>query len=501
MPNDQLNARPKTTSENYDAIVVGAGPGGSTIAALLSKDGYRVLLVDKNLRAGGRMMTIQRDGFYYEMFPINCVPARNSLYERVLKELDKESLVDVIIPKNVGILIYEDSNGHMRQWVMGSSNLGLLKTLGIHLWNFKDLFETIKVLKEMATMPPEKIDKFYDISAIDYFDNFSLPKSLYTYILATFSEGSFEMTADKVSAAEMIKLFQTTVKNSGGRYYQGGVGHVFEVISSFVPEHGGDMLFNTRVKKINVDENHVTGITIEDDQTFFAPIVVSNAGIKQTVLKLVGAEYFSQEYVQRVKNYEVNLACAGFRWVLDKPVLEYSTYIYYPEGCVVKYDYFKKMAEGIIQPEKSYIYLGTTSVYPGLAPPGKQLVYACMSCLGNPSIDIQPYLTYVKEKVGRIMPELFNHIERTETFGPSNVPGLGNDIVIPGEGGESYGLALSVGQTGSKQPKGDSPVQGLYFVGCDAGGSGLGTHQAVDSAYNVCRLILTQHQRSIIDPH
>ena len=42
----------------YDAIVVGAGPGGSAAAALLANAGKRVLLVDKNQSAGGRMMTL-----------------------------------------------------------------------------------------------------------------------------------------------------------------------------------------------------------------------------------------------------------------------------------------------------------------------------------------------------------------------------------------------------------------------------------------------------------
>jgi phytoene dehydrogenase-like protein len=91
--------------------------------------------------------------------------------------------------------------------------------------------------------------------------------------------------------------------------------------------------------------------------------------------------------------------------------------------------------------------------------------------------------------VRKIMPDLFNHIERTETFGPAQVPGLGNDIVLAGQGGEAYGLALSVGQTGSKQPGMKSPIEGLYYVGCDAGGSGLGTHQAMDSALNLFDLL------------
>ncbi|MEJ2737728.1 MAG: hypothetical protein P8189_29930 [Anaerolineae bacterium] len=36
---------------------------------------------------------------------------------------------------------------------------------------------------------------------------------------------------------------------------------------------------------------------------------------------------------------------------------------------------------------------------------------------------------------------------------------------------------------------GETPIEGLYYVGGDAGGFGPGTHQAVDSAAKVSRLV------------
>ena len=99
----------------YDIIVVGAGPGGSAIGALLAKRGFKVLIVDKNPRAGGRMMTIHKDGFYYELFPINGVPQKNSHFERILKEIGKVDDVEVLYPDPVGLILYEDSNGNIRK--------------------------------------------------------------------------------------------------------------------------------------------------------------------------------------------------------------------------------------------------------------------------------------------------------------------------------------------------------------------------------------------------
>ena len=481
---------------NFDIIVVGAGPGGSAIGALLAKQGYKVLMVDKNPRAGGRMMTIHKDGFHYELFPINCVPQQNSHFEYILREIGKEDEVEVIQPKDLGMILYEDIDGEIRKWNMKTTQVfKMLKTLGINLFNFKEVFQSFKVLGKLSRISFKEIEKLYDVSSMDFMKQFNIPKGLYTYLLAAFGEGAFEMTADRSSAAEMLKVFQNAMKNGGGRYYKNGVGHVFEVFARAVQDFGGTVLYDTRVKKINVENGKVVGITTKDDEDYYADVVVSNAGLRQTVLKLIGEKHFSTEYLDWIKNLENNLACVGYRWVLSKPVLEYSTYVYFPEGCVSKYDEFIKMAEGKKKPDKSYIYLGTTSVYPGLAPEGKQLVYACMSCLPDPEIDIQPYLDYVEEKVKIILPELFDHIEKTEVFGPKNVSSVGTDRILPGQGGEAYGLALSVGQTGEKQPKGDSPIEGLFHVGCDAGGSGIGTHQALDSALNVLELIIKEKNK------
>ncbi len=481
-------------SNQFDIIVVGAGPGGASAAALLAKKGKRVLLVDKNNKAGGRMMTLRRDGFSFEMFPINCVPTHSSNFEILLKEIGMEDEVELIVPDNIGVLIYEDEKGVRRSWDMRDSSLGLLKALGVPWWNLLALYRAIRFLAKTATLSEEKINELYDVSAMEYVDQFKIPKGVRTQFLASFGEGAFEMPSDRTSAAEAIKLFQMSSKHGGGRYYGKGIGHVFEVCANSVEKLGGTVLMKTRVGSIDVEDGRVTGITTEAGERFLAPLVISSAGVRQTVLKLVGKEHYSQEYVDWVSGLENNLACAGYRWILNKPILKSPMYIYFPEGCVATSDEFEDMALGKSKPTHSYIYLGTTSLYPGMAPEGKQLVYAVMSCKSDPKLDIQPYLDYVVERVRKVMPEVLDCIEAEETVGPANVPGLGNDAILPGQGGESYGLALSVGQAGNERLRGDSPIEGLYYTGCDAGGSGLGTNQAVDSALNVSKMVLERGQ-------
>ncbi|MCZ7527155.1 MAG: hypothetical protein M5U14_12695 [Acidimicrobiia bacterium] len=62
--------------------------------------------------------------------------------------------------------------------------------------------------------------------------------------------------------------------------------------------------------------------------------------------------------------------------------------------------------------------------------------------------------------------------------------------MVPGQGGEAIGLAQVIGQCGRSKPDPRTPLAGLYLVGCDAGGVGSGTHQAVDSAFRVADMVL-----------
>jgi hypothetical protein len=62
-------------------------------------------------------------------------------------------------------------------------------------------------------------------------------------------------------------------------------------------------------------------------------------------------------------------------------------------------------------------------------------------------------------------------------------------------GGETIGLAQIVGQCGASKPSIEAPLEGLFFVGCDAGGVGVGTQQAIDSGIKVADAVERYHQQ------
>ena len=52
--------------EQYDVLIIGSGMGGLVCGALLSKEGYKVCVVEKNKQLGGCLQTYVRDRVIFD---------------------------------------------------------------------------------------------------------------------------------------------------------------------------------------------------------------------------------------------------------------------------------------------------------------------------------------------------------------------------------------------------------------------------------------------------
>jgi prolycopene isomerase len=238
---------------DYDYIVIGAGPGGATAASLLANDGKRILLVDKNPSAGGKMMTFHNGGHTYEMFPLNLIPYAPSLFERLSETVGKSVRnVAAEVEDKVNIL-YGDRSGKVH--LLDPKNFKTFKAIGIK--GVKNTLQTILVMLKLLKMKPKKIAKLEKISALEYMNGLKMPEALRVFVTASFGEGAFEMTSDKVPAAHLVRIFQmsmNTKKYPTPRYYEGGIGGFFDRMVETVTDNGGKIIWKTRVKSIDIEK-------------------------------------------------------------------------------------------------------------------------------------------------------------------------------------------------------------------------------------------------------
>src|SRR5210317_2448643 len=59
--------RPARLAPDYDAIVIGSGMGGLTTAALLSKLGWKVCVLEQHYTAGGFTHSYDRNGYEWDV--------------------------------------------------------------------------------------------------------------------------------------------------------------------------------------------------------------------------------------------------------------------------------------------------------------------------------------------------------------------------------------------------------------------------------------------------
>ncbi|MEM1091501.1 MAG: NAD(P)-binding protein, partial [Pseudomonadota bacterium] len=59
--------RPTRLADRYDAVVIGSGMGGLTVAALLSELGQRVCVLEQHYTAGGYTHSYERNGYEWDV--------------------------------------------------------------------------------------------------------------------------------------------------------------------------------------------------------------------------------------------------------------------------------------------------------------------------------------------------------------------------------------------------------------------------------------------------
>ncbi len=461
--------------------MVGAGPGGAACAALLAKEGIRTLLVEKNDRPGGNALTRSRKGFSYELWPITGGPSRSSRWEELIRELELD--VELLAPEGASLLLYRSPSGEYVPY----QEPGPVPPTAEESEGLSRFFN------DMISLSPREIEALDEVTWHEFVSRYRIPQAVYSH-LAIQANIIFAVPIELLAASEMVETMRDIRRGGAGCYFKGGYGKIFEGCAKAVERYGGEVRLRTRVERITIEAGQVRGV-VTDKGAFHAPIVISNAGLQPTVLKLVGGEHFDKGYVNYVKDLVPSLGSTGIRYFLSKPVLEHPMYITFSDDNYLNLERAERAKAGQL-PEDVPVFVVVPSGFdPSLAPAGKQCALASTLCPpGADMKDQEIFWDKLEQTVAKIWPELSQHIEHKERYGTADISAISRDHVLPGQGGEVIGLGQVVGQCGRHKPSARAPLRGLFYVGCDAGGYGCGTHHAVDSAFNVAHMVLEYHQ-------
>jgi phytoene dehydrogenase-like protein len=249
---------------SYDVIVIGSGPGGASCATLLQKRGIDTLLIEKNAFVGGKMVSIEKDGYAYDLFPHGQVPMRGSAFEPIFAELGvADEFRPALEPDDDReiIKIAYRKRGWDAYRIVSQGQAMSDPTPFFRLWDIdaEAQRKTVAFMAGLATMSEAEIDALDNVSMHEFLSGKDIPFEVYSY-LAFHANASLAEPIDLVAASEQIRIMRDMMLHGGGGQYKGGFATLARVMLREFEKNGGTLIRKNRVEKIEVEDGAVTGV-------------------------------------------------------------------------------------------------------------------------------------------------------------------------------------------------------------------------------------------------
>ena len=492
--------------KSYDTIVIGSGMGGLATAAILSKEGQKVLVLEKHYTAGGFTHVFKRKGFEWDVgiHYIGEMQRETSILKK---------LFDYITD---GKLKWADMGDVYDRIVIGDTHYDFKKGVG----NFK---------KQMIAYFPEEekaIHSYVDLifKAVKTSKNYYISKAISTVWSALFGkilknpfykfsdQTTYEVLSKLTTNETLIKVLTaqygdyglppkqssfamhaSVVRHyfDGGSFPIGGSSQIVKTIDPIITKAGGTILVSADVENVIIENNTAVGVQMTDGTQFHAKNIVSNAGIMTTYNKLIPQKTVEKHHFKKqLQKVKRSVSHASLYIGLDGSpeelgIPKYNYWVYPEKGdhdsCVENY------LEDLSQPFP-LVYLS----FPSSKDPDWSNRYPGKSTIDV--ITLIPYETFEawkdtpwkkrgddyeakKEEIAqRLLKEVYKQLPQVE--GKINCYELSSPLTtehfINYEKGEIYGLDHSPSRFRQSFLKPRTPIKNFYLTGQDIVTAGVG---------------------------
>lgn len=305
----------RSLADNWDAIVVGSGIGGLSVAAMLAKLAKkRVLVLERHYTAGGFTHTFRRPGYEWDVgvHYIGEVSRPTSVMRRMFDfvtdgELEWADMGDVYDRIIIDGRKYDFVKGRERfretmhgyfpsekraidQYLAKVDSTGKKASL-----YFAEKAVPSIVSSTVGGLMRRPLLKEARVTTREVLESFTQNQELIGVLTGQWgdyglvpAESSFFIHA--LVAGHYLR---------GASYPVGGSGRIAETILPVIEASGGEVITNANVTQIVVEKGRAVGVEIEDGRVLRAPMVLSDAGIANTFGRLVPDEVANRHRLRK----------------------------------------------------------------------------------------------------------------------------------------------------------------------------------------------------------
>ncbi len=487
----------------FDVTVVGAGIGGLCTAALLARQGKKVLVVDAHYNLGGCCTIFRRKGTLYEFdvglhYVGDC--EEQGLIPRVLRSCGVDDIEWLEMdPDGYDIAHFGDdvfryprSESAFKQRLLElfpRERRGIERYFKLlkQVWDFLDI---PRDPKSVLWKGPRSLLLFRYMNATlaNFLDSCTDNPELRGIIA-----GQVGLHHQPPSRASLVGHAGVTEHFLQGAFYPRGGGQILaDKLAESIESNGGKILLNTPVTKIIVKNGAATGVEVnhkrEGRQVISSRCVISNADYKKTVEGLVGPENISRKIIRSSQNMTMAPGMSVLYLILNRDLAKEghtnANIRIYPsydmEAC------YKKVLNGEF-PERPHLFIGNASLKnPGdtsVAPLGHtnlQIMSAVPNlpeAWGVSAADVlsgnyhenpryQALKAQFADAMLQVTEQVIPNIKGNIVFQEVSTP-ITTGQYLGSSGGTSYGLSMVPSQFMLKRPGPSTEIKNLYLCGCN----------------------------------
>ncbi len=404
----------------FDTIVIGAGLGGLTAGAKLTKAGKKVLLIEQHDRPGGCATTFKRKGFVFEvgLHEMDGLDKRD-MKTKIFRDLGVFDKVDFLkVPE-----FYRFVNSRYEITIPHEPE----KAIEVLTENFPDEEKGIKAYFNQILNAKTKVKELVgkaETSIGEFLDSIITNNDLKLVLLGNlgyFHDDPYSLSLNYYSIA------QGSYYQGGGNFIKGGSQKLSDYLANYISQNGGEVKLNNIVTEIITENHKAVGVKYKNNSqnlsetiTVFADDIIANAAMPNVAKTLLPKEY-GKPLQQKTDKLEIGASLLTIYFGFKKQVKElgnkyYSTFIY--DGSVKTQGDIKNNNMADFN-KRSFTFIDYSQVDSALAPKGKSVgVICCIDYFTDwEKLNKQEYKAK-KDEVGKIFA---NRLEKL-------IPGIKDQI-------------------------------------------------------------------------
>ncbi len=482
--------------KSFDYVILGAGLGGLSAAACLTRQGNQVAVLEKHYLPGGCCHTFDYGDYRFcadVHYISQCGPGENiDQFLNYIKQnvsfnlLDRDCIDRIITPE----VDFQIPIG----WETFRTRL---------CWNFPEETDAINRYCDEIKLLRQQIRAFtrevhlYDQTWSDWL---KLPKywhlfrrrnwtlqDLYDHVglspkLQALLAGQSGDYAEPPQEIALITHASLVSDYAEGAYYpKHHFKHFVDTIVKSITEGGGEIHYSTPIEHIEVDRHRVLSITAGGELYHARKAYISDLDPKLTVELMHDAKALSQPEKQRLTGYEYSSSAFNIYLGLDERFDPHRYGIgnwniwYYPNGDLNQT--YQQQREGNL--DHPWIFLSCPTLKssePGMAPPGHHVLEIATICSYEPfqrlhETDPKAYKAKKREVYKQIMTSVRTLIPDVDAYARMKVYGTPttSEYYLGQPQGNIYGAKLIPKQIGLNRIGYRTELSNLFLVGATAG--------------------------------